>query len=480
MQVRWKVAVLSAVAAGGLVGLSLVPQANAAPHKMRFDDLTKTQKRLMSGFAAAEVDQARGALARRAAPSPKRYGSSAGNFYFPSGSRGCSYTLGGDVNMDTDCQNVTDPDLAGRGQAQNETYISEDHYRAGNLLGSSNDYRRGDGGRFRYYSLDQSCQFQDVAIPNSFTRGAAFGAARQYWGGGGDTSSAFDTRGNAYYSCQVFNRGLPTSSNPDLSSALIVFRSTGNGGASYTFPARVVAQQPLVSGAADLPFLDKQLLTVDNHVGSRFRDRVYVTWTTFAPDGSAYIYESHSADYAETWSAPVRVSAAEPNLCKVDSDKGTDPDQGGGGDGDAADTPPAPGQCYANQFSQPFTGPDGALYVTWANFNNAVTTGDNRNQILLAKSTDGGATFSAPVKVTDYYDLPDCVTYTGQDPGRACVPAKRDNTSFFRASNYPVGTVDPTDPRHVVVTIGSYINRGSQESNGCVPAGLSPATGGNL
>jgi len=170
MQVRWKVAVLSAVAAGGLVGLSLVPQANAAPHKMRFDDLTKTQKRLMSGFASAEVDQARGALARRAAPSPKRYGSSAGNFYFPSGSRGCSYTLGGDVNMDTDCQNVTDPDLAGRGQAQNETYISEDHYRAGNLLGSSNDYRRGDGGCFGYYSLDNGRSFQDVAIPNSFTR----------------------------------------------------------------------------------------------------------------------------------------------------------------------------------------------------------------------------------------------------------------------------------------------------------------------
>ena len=211
-------------------------------------------------------------------------------------------------------------------------------------------------------------------------------------------------------------------------------------------------------------------------MGSRFRDRVYVTWTTFAPDGSAYIYESHSADYAETWSAPVRVSAAEPNLCKVDSDKGTDPDQGGGGGGGAADTPPAPGQCYANQFSQPFTGPDGALYVTWANFNNAVTAGDNRNQILLAKSTDGGATFSTPVKVTDYYDLPDCVTYTGQDPGRACVPAKRDNTSFFRATNYPVGVVDPKNPNHVVVTVGSYINRGSNEANGCVPTGFSSST----
>ncbi len=221
MQVRWKGAVLSAVVAGGLVGFSLLPQqANAAPQKLRFGDLTQTQKRLLSGFASTEVDQARGALAPKAAATAataQKYsgkGGSSGNFYFPSGSRGCSYTIGNNVNMDTDCQNVSDPDLAGRGQAQNETYISEDHNRAGNLLGSSNDYRRGDGGCFGYYSLDNGRTFQDVAIPNSFTRGAAYGSAREYWGGGGDTSSAFDTRGNAYYSCQVFNRGVPTSSNP--------------------------------------------------------------------------------------------------------------------------------------------------------------------------------------------------------------------------------------------------------------------------
>ena len=390
-----------------------------------------------------------------------------------------SYTLGGNVNMDTDCQNISDPDLAGRGQAQNETYISEDHFRQGNLLGTSNDYRRGDGGCFSYYSLDNGRSFQDVAIPFSFTRGGAYGAQRQYWGGGGDTSSAFDTRGNAYASCQVFNRGTPTSSNPDLSSALVVFRSTGNGGASYTFPARVVTEEPDVQGAGTAPFLDKQLLTVDNHVGSTFRDRVYVTWTTFAPDGSAYIYESHSADYAETWSAPVRVSAANPGLCTMDPLRGLDPDADGGG-GNAADEPPAPGQCYANQFSQPFTAPDGTLYVVWANFNNSVSGTDNRNQILLAKSTDGGATFSAPVKVTDYYDLPDCATYTGQDPFRSCVPDKRDNTSFFRATNYPVGVVDPKNSDHVVVTVGSYINRGSKESNGCVPQGLSTTTFLNL
>jgi len=424
MQVRWKAAMVSAVAVGGLVALSVLPQqASAAPQPMRYNDLTKTQQRLLSGFASAEVDQARGALSPKTArTAPQRYRPSAGtsgNFYVPSGSRGCEYTLRGDVNMDTDCQNVTDVGLEGRGQAQNETFISQDHNRPGNLLSSSNDYRRGDGGCFGYYSLDNGRTFQDVATPFGFTSGAAYGAARQYWTAGGDTSNAFDTRGNAYQSCQVFNRGVPASSNPDLSVALIVLRSTGNHGASYTFPARVVTEEPDVKGTGTTPFLDKQLLTVDNHKDSRFRDRVYVTWTTFAPDGSAYIYESHSANYAESWSPPVRVSAANPGLCKTNPGRPIDADARGGGD-EADEPAPAPGQCWANQDSQPFTAPDGTLYVLWTNYNNAVTGTDNRNQILLAKSTDGGSTFSAPTRVTDFYDLPDCVTYTGQDaPARA-------------------------------------------------------------
>ncbi len=99
---------------------------------------------------------------------------------------------------------------------------------------------------------------------------------------------------------------------------------------------------------------------------------------------------------------------------------------------------------------------------------------DNRYQVLLAKSTDGGQTFSAPVKVSDYYDLPDCPTYTGQDPFRSCVPEKgATSNSFFRATNYPSGAVNPNNPRQVVVTFGSYINRHSNEGNGCVPAGFS-------
>jgi hypothetical protein len=40
--------------------------------------------------------------------------------------------------------------------------------------------------------------------------------------------------------------------------------------------------------------------------------------------------------------------------------------------------------------------------------------------------------------------------------------------------------VDPTDPDRVVVTFGSYINRHSNDDNGCEPAGFSEDTGNPL
>jgi hypothetical protein len=139
------------------------------------------------------------------------------------------------------------------------------------------------------------------------------------------------------------------------------------------------------------------------------------------------------------------------------------------------------GNCNENQDSQPFAGTDGALYVVYNNYNNMPIGTDNRNQVLLVKSTDGGASFGSPVKVADYYDLPDCLTYQGQDAGRACIPEKGPTSnSIFRADNYPSGAVNPRNPQQIAVTFGSYISSNSNESTGCSPAGLSATTGLNL
>ncbi len=429
---------------------------------------TALQKRLMSGLVSSEIY-----------PQAQLKASAVNHNYTPyPGDDQCSLRKGLDIKVNQNCETLSDTDLQGRGQANNETSIAINQNDPRHIVASDNDYRRGDGNCYTAYSNNLGAQWNDVTVPMSFTRGAAFGKApRQYWQAGGDTSVAWDTKGNAYLTCQVFNRGAAVTTNPDQSSAVYVFRSTKNGGASWNFPGRPVIEYYDPTGTSGV-LEDKPLMTVDNHNGSPFQDRVYVSYTEFAADGTAYIWESYSNDYGEHFSPRALVSTTSP-LCT-----------------NTYGLPTPQGPCNGNQFSQPFTGPDGALYIVYVNINNSILTSapgpdavtqgatptpapasDNRYQMLLSKSTDGGATFSTPVKVSDYYDLPDCATYQGgQDPGRACVPEKGNTTnSVFRATNYPSGSVNPRDKNQVVVTFGSYINKHSNEANGCVPTGFSVA-----
>jgi len=463
-----------ALASMAVLAAGLMPLVDSAPaHAVSFmDRFTPLQRRLISvpGISAAPATAASigGDAgvgpdgASQATPGGFMFGGGVGHpaNYFPAGTGACSTNYGSNIKVNQNCLNLSDSDLQGRGQANNETSIAQDPMQPTHLVASNSDYVRGDGTCGAAYSTTAGATWNNSTVPDIFSRGFG-GNARQYWQVGGDSSVAWDTKGNAYLSCLVFNRGIGFTQNPDLSSAFIVFRSTGNNGASWNFPGRYVASSFDPHGTGIPPFEDKQLLSVDNHVGSPFQDRIYVTWTEFPHDGGNYIWESYSKDYGETFSPRVLVSANSA-LCTNNFGGGTQQ-----------------GNCNANSFSQPFTGPDGSLYVVFANYNNLVQNdlvsgADNRTQILLAKSTDGGASFSAPVKVSDFYDLPDCGTYQGMgaNPGRMCVPEKGPRTrSVFRAANYPSGAVNPKNGQ-VVVTFGSYINADSQESNGCAPDGL--------
>ncbi len=484
-----------AVAAAGLLfgaGLVLLHNHASARAKVNYNHLLPIQKRIVSEtLASALGPQSRGLKPHITVPNnddgggpdgapftpPSSFGSANGSGspsnYFPTQQGQCSQTKGQDVKVNQNCLNITDPDLQGRGQANNEPSISVDPFNAKHVVASDNNYVRGDGTCGAHFSLDGGNSWNDSTMPNGFTRytgpaisdgaGGTFTPAREYWQAGGDTSVAWDTRGNAYESCQLFNRGFAASPNPDQSSSFVVFRATQNNGASWNFPGRYSMVHYDTAGAGTV-LEDKELIAIDDSKSSRFRDRIYVTFTEFAADGSAYIYAVHSSDYGETFSSPVLVSAANP-ACTNTFGAGT-----GGG------------PCNENQDSDPFVGPDGSLYVAFDNFNNQPadpTDPDFHYQVMLAKSTDGGQTFSAPVKVSNYYDLPNCDTYqgAGADPGRSCVPEKGSSTkSVFRATNYPSGAVSPKNPAVVAITFGSYINADSNESNGCTPTG---GAGGN-
>jgi hypothetical protein len=423
--------------------------------------LSALQKRHLSGVVSVVLDP--DIASNRTSLNAEAFSALAAPGLFPGLNGKCDLELGSNVKVNQDCLNLSDRDLQGRSQAQNETSIAQDPNAPHHLVASFNDYRRGDGTCGAAWSVDGGDTWHDTTVPNGFVRGAAYGAARQYFQGGGDTAVAWDTKGNAYLQCQLFMRGPGVTNNPDTSSAIYVFRSTGNHGTSWNFTGRPVVETRDSTGVI---LEDKPFMTVDNTIGSPYQDRIYVTWTEFAADGTGYIWASRSNDYGESFSPRVLVSRNSP-FCT-----------------NTYGVPTPQGNCNENQFSQPFTGTDGALYVVYANFNNTVTGSDNRNQMLLVKSTDGGVTFGAPVKVADYYELPDCATYqAGQDPGRACVPEKGATAySIFRAANYPSGAVDPTNPNRVVVAFGSYIGPHSNETrpNPCRPAGISATFGTNL
>ncbi len=72
--------------------------------------------------------------------------------YFPSGNGKCSNNLGGNIKVNQNCLNISDPDLQGRAQANNETSIAQNPNNTNDIVGSDNNYIRGDGTCGAHYS----------------------------------------------------------------------------------------------------------------------------------------------------------------------------------------------------------------------------------------------------------------------------------------------------------------------------------------
>ena len=334
---RYRIASI-AVVTGLLASLTLAQPAQLVPVAQAFSlhHLSPIQKKIVSGFVSFELSKA----SATSAPAGAQHVAADSPNYVPSGPTGCPISYGSNVKVNQNCLNLTDTDLQGRSQAQNETTISVDPSDPSHLVAGYNDYRRGDGTCGASFSQDGGRSWADATLPNGFVRGDAYGAAREYLQASGDPAVAWDTKGNAYYQCQMFSRGAGVSPNPDDSSAVYVFRSTGNSGASFNFTGHPVIEHADPTGAEGGSFLeDKPYMTIDTTVGSPYQDRIYVCWTEFNSDGSAYIFESHSSNYGQTFSAPVIVSRNS-KLCVKNYGAGT-----------------TYGNCNENQFSDPFTGP---------------------------------------------------------------------------------------------------------------------------
>jgi len=251
------------------------------------------------------------------------------------------------------------------------------------------------------------------------------GRATSTYGVWGDPVVVVDSEGNFYY----FHLSNPPGGN--WIDRIVCQKST-DGGASWS-NGTFMGLAPIAGGAKAQ---DKEWAVVDHNNG-----HIYVTWTQFDrygssnPQDSSIIRFAKSVDQGQTWSEPLRINKVAGDA--IDSDntvEGAVPALGPNGEIYVAWAGPAgivfdkstdggatwleedifidalpggwdftvPGIYRCNGF--PVTACDlsesphrGTIYVNWSDQRN----GDNDTDIWLAKSTDHGQTWSAPIRVND-------------------------------------------------------------------------------
>lgn len=255
------------------------------------------------------------------------------------------------------------------GRRQNEITMASWIQNPRLVMGGSNDYRNGDASGGFYVSIDGGYSFYDALV----TRGPAgvFEAS-------GDPVAAIDRTGRLYANYISFDR---TTDDGGL-----YVQSSVDSGISWSDPVPIA--EHINAPGAD--FEDKPYACCDLSPGSPHVNSHYVSWTRFYAAGGSPIFLSYSRNGGASYSAPVRVSESD-----------------------------------ACQFSCPATGPNGEVYVVFVDYWTA--------RIMVDKSLDGGVTWGTDVTVSQIWDL------WGQE--NPC--------GTFRTPSYPMIACDISGgPRH--------------------------------
>jgi hypothetical protein len=293
--------------------------------------------------------------------------------------------------------------------SQNETAIAVDPNNPNRIVGGANDYvtrtwscfvdttacsALGDGYSGTYFSNNGGSTWCCNSNPNAnYTPttdpaqiGTLIPGVERLVGGeydaGGDPSIAFDSQGHVYYCGLGFNRTSPPNT-------VAVNKGTFDGSGNLTWGPPTFINQTTAPSTLN----DKSWIAVDSHSGSPFQDRVYVSWTRFIfnPHNGNYvqspIFFVYSTDGGATFSTPENISA----------------------------------NAHYSQGSHPVVGPDGTVYVFW----DGSTRLASLNSTYMAKSTDGGDTWSPPLAVSTLTEIP---------------PLK---DTVFRVNSYPAAAAAP-------------------------------------
>jgi hypothetical protein len=265
---------------------------------------------------------------------------------------------------------------------QNETAIAVDPNKPNRLVASANDYvtrtwtctlpdgtpcsRHGDGYSGTYVSNDGGATWCCASKLDGTSQGTLIPGVTHLSGGpydaGGDPAVTFDSRGHAYYAGLGFDRLAPPNT-------VAVNRGTFDASGHLSWSAPTFINQT----TSPSTFNDKEWIAADAHSGSRFRDRVYVTFTRFIfnPHDGRYvqspIMEVHSSNGGRTFSEPQLIGAP----------------------------------AIYSQGSRPVVAPDGTVYVFFEGSTRLATL----NSTYVVKSTDGGESFGKPLAVAEVQDI---------------------------------------------------------------------------
>jgi len=289
---------------------------------------------------------------------------------------------------------------------QNETAIAVDPNNPNRVVAAANDYvtrtwacdvngtpcsALGDAYSGTYFSNDGGQTWSGVSSDPQHLGTLIPGVTRLAGGqydAGGDPALAFDSRGNVYYAGLGFNR----TSAPNT---VTVNKGTFDNSGQLTWGMPAFINQTTAPSTLN----DKEWIAADWHESSSFRDRVYVSWTRFLfnPSQGFYtqspIFFAYSSDGGQTFSEPQNIS----------------------------------GNVLYDQGSRPIVGYDGTVYVVFEGAKRLSTL----DATYIVKSTDGGETFSKPVKVADVQDV---------------IPLA--NTAF-RVNSFPAGASAPNGDLYV-------------------------------
>ncbi len=292
---------------------------------------------------------------------------------------------------------------------QNETAIAVDPNNPDRVVAAANDYvtrtwacavngmpcsALGDGYSGTYFSNDGGqtwcCSSSDPSNLGTLIPGVTRLAGGQY-DAGGDPALAFDSQGNVYYAGLGFNR----TSAPNT---VAVNKGTFDGGGNLTWGSPTFINQTTAPSTLN----DKEWIAADWHSSSAYKDRVYVSWTRFIfnPQKGSFvqapIFFAYSKDGGATFSAPQNIS----------------------------------GNVLYDQGSRPIVGYDGTVYVIFE----GATRLSTLDSTYIVKSSDGGVSFSKPVKIADLQDV---------------IPL---SDAAFRNDSFPAGDAAPNGDLYVAWT----------------------------